>query len=301
MLRQFHVSYLHDTVFSGTLIITIMQTLEITNTVNIRAYFRDVLRSQGLIMQLVMRNIVVKYKNSFLGIVWALLEPVCTLFIFIFIFGVLGRFNVSDSAVPYPLVVISGIVCWQFFSTNMVALGDSLIAGEHILKKIYFPHIIMSISASLSIFVEFLVVLCCLVVTLLLYRVPLSLRALWALPIIAQIYLLAIGPGLLMATLNLKYRDFKHLIPLVLRLGFYVCPIAYPIDLVINQQRFAPWVVNLYFCNPMVGPITAFRWALFGGTVHIPSLIFSLGFSVIFFAMGLFVFVKNEALLVDNI
>ena len=281
--------------------IAIMPIFKITNKMNAREYFHDVRRSYGLIMQFVVRNIVVKYKNSFLGILWALLEPVCTLLIFIFVFGVLGRFNLSNNAIPYPLIVISGIVCWQFFSTNLVALGDSLIAGEHILKKIYFPHIIMSISASLAVIVEFLVVLCCFVVALLLYRVPLSLRALWALPVIAQIYLLAVGPGLLMATLNLKYRDFKHLIPLILRLGFYVCPIAYSIELVINQQRFAPWVVNAYFLNPMVGPITTFRWAFFGGALHIPSLLFSLGFSVTFFAIGLFVFIKNEASLVDNI
>ena len=202
-----------------------MKTREITNKTVFSLYVKDVLATRSLIAQLTVRNIVVKYKNSLLGILWALLEPVATFIIFILIFGVLGRLGDIDSAVPYPLIIISGIVCWQFFALNLGAVGDSLISADHIIKKVYFPHIILSISASLAILTEFFIIFLCFCVALLAYQVPLTFKVLWAIPIIVHIYLAALGPGLCMAALNIKYRDFKHLVPIILRLGFYVSPL----------------------------------------------------------------------------
>jgi len=106
-----------------------MRVVEISNVVKLSHYVRDVVNARGLVLHLVMRNIVVKYTNSLLGILWAILEPVCTLLIFIFVFGVLGRFGAGESATPYSLIVISGIVCWQLFSLNLVALAESLVSN----------------------------------------------------------------------------------------------------------------------------------------------------------------------------
>jgi len=157
-------------------------------------------------------------------------------------------------------------------------------------------------SASLAVFIEFFIVFCCFCVALIIYRIPFTWNLLWVFPVIIHIYFLALGPGLLIATLNIKYRDFKHLVPLILRLGFYLCPIAYSLELVFNQQRFADWVVDMYFfLNPMVGPIMAFRWAVFGDMLYMPALLASIGVTTVFFALGVSIFLRNEASLVDNI
>lgn len=277
-----------------------MRTLEITNKISLRLYLKDLIGVRGLIFQLAMRDIIVKYKNSLLGIMWALLEPVATLLIFVTIFSVFIRFDTSSQGIPYSLLVVSGIVCWQFFQLNLDAIGDSLYSSEHILKKVYFPHIALSLSASLGVLIEFFIIVFCFLVMLFIYRVELTWRALLAIPIIIHTYLIALGPGLCIAALNVKYRDFKHLIPIVLRLGFYLCPIAYPVSLVLDQD-YAQWVFILYGLNPMVGALSAFRWAFFATPVYPPFIISSLIFSLVFLPFGIFVFLKNENKLVDNV
>lgn len=277
-----------------------MRTLEITNKISFRRYLQDLISVRGLIFQLAIRDIIVKYKNSLLGIMWALLEPIATLLVFVGIFSVLLRFDTSDQGVPYALLVISGIVCWQFFQLNLSEIGDSLYSNEHILKRVYFPHIALSISASLGIAIEFLILVICFLVMLLFYQIDFTWRALLAIPIIIQVYFIALGPGLCIAALNVKYRDFKHLIPIVLRLGFFLCPIAYPINVIFDQD-YGQWFLVLYGLNPMVGAISAFRWAFFGIPVYLPFIISSLLFSLLFLPLGIFVFLKNETKLVDHL
>lgn len=278
-----------------------MRTIEITNRISLRRYFLDTIHTRSLILRLAVRDITVKYTNSLLGIMWALLEPVLTLLIFVAIFSVIIRFDPGSQQVPYAVLIISGIVCWQFFSLNISAVGDSLLKNESILTKVYFPHVILSISASVGVMIEFLIIIICFIGVLLAYKIELTWRALWSIPIILHIFIISLGPGLCIASLNIKYRDFVHLIPLILRVGFYASPVAYPVAYILQQERLGSWFTVLYGLNPMAGAIDAFRWSFFGGELHLPFLISSLLFSVLFLPLGITVFIKSETSLVDNL
>ena len=277
------------------------KTSLITSRPSFTRYLRDLFYHKQLIPQIAYRNLVVRYKQSILGVLWALLDPIFTLLIFIFVFGVLLNFRSDNTAVPYPLIIISGLVGWQLFSLNLSAVGDSLLAGEHILKKIYFPRIILAIGASLTILVDFLIVLLFFIIILIIYRIDLSARMLWIVPLIAHAFLLGFGPGLIISSLNIRFRDFKHIVPLILRLGFYLSPVPYTIELIVNQARFPEWVVNIYFINPLIGVINAFRWALLDTELHAPALIYSICFMCICLVCGIFIFFKRESIIADEI
>ncbi len=280
-----------------------MKSKEITyisNKQNWRLYIRDVFRFWQLIVQIAIRNIVVRYKQSLLGVLWALLDPILTLLIFIFVFGVLLQFRAAESTVPFPLIVISGLIGWQLFSLTLSIVGDSLLASQHILKQIYFPRIILCIGASFAVLVDFLIMLGVFFVILIIYRVPITPRTALVVPLLVHTYLLGLGVGLIISTLNIRYRDFKHVVPLMLKLGFYLSPVPYTIAAVVGQSRFPGWVAGLYFYNPMVGPINAMRWALLGTELRVESLWYSLAFTGVVLVLGVVVFFKREAVLADE-
>ena len=276
------------------------EIIHISNKQNWRLYIRDVFRFWQLIVQIAIRNIVVRYKQSLLGVLWALLDPILTLLIFIFVFGVLLQFRATESTAPFPLIVISGIIGWQLFALTLSIVGDSLIASQHILKQIYFPRIILCIGASFAVLVDFVIMLAVFFVILIIYRVPLTPRAMLVVPLLVHTYLLGLGVGLIISTLNIRYRDFKHVVPLMLKLGFYLSPVPYTIAAVVGQSRFPEWVVGLYFYNPMVGPINAMRWALLGTELRAGSLWYSLAFTGVMLVLGVVVFFKREAMLADE-
>lgn len=257
--------------------------------------FNELVKHRALIAQLAKKEVLVRYKQTLLGIVWALLQPLCIMLVFTLVFGVFAGLSGSESKVPYPLLVLTGLLCWQLFSQVISSAGDSLVNNAHILTKIYFPRMIFPISSSLSSFLELLISLFLFLGFCVYYQVPLSFKALCAVLFSLQTYFLALGLGFIVASLNVRYRDFKHVVPVVLRLGFYLSPIGYGLEFVPERYR------NIYIYNPVVGLINGFRWSLLNEPLDIKSIQVSLIFTVFFLLLGYYFFMRMEKKFADEI
>lgn len=203
------------------------------------------------------REVTIRYKQTALGILWALVQPLLTMVVFTLLFGKLAGFS-ADSPLPYALVTLSGVVVWQFFSDAMSRSGQSLVAQSGLITKVYFPRLIVPATGVISAAVDFAIALVILAGLLAWYRVVPTV-ALLLLPVFVLIAALAaLGAGLWLSALNVKYRDVKHLIPFLVRLGIYISPVGFMSDKIAEPYRF--W----YSLNPMVGVIDGFRWCLLG-------------------------------------
>ena len=255
----------------------------------------EFLKSRSLIVQLAKKEVLVRYKQTFLGIVWALLQPLFIMLVFSLVFGIFAGLSDAESKIPYSLLVLTGFLCWQLFSQVISSAGDSLINNAHILKKIYFPRIIFPISSSLSSFLEFLISLSLFLGFCFYYQVSLSYKAFFSVLLSFQTYCLALGIGLIVASLNVRYRDFKHIIPVILRLGFYISPIGYGMDFVPERYR------DIYSYNPVVGIINGFRWSLLSEPLDMRALLISLIFTIVFLLIGYCFFMSMERKFADEI
>jgi lipopolysaccharide transport system permease protein len=258
-------------------------------------YWRDLWHYRELFYFLAWRDIAVRYKQTVIGVSWALIRPLLTLIVFTVVFGKLAKLP-SDSA-PYPILVASGMLPWQFFSSAVSESGNSLTVNASIISKIYFPRIIIPWSAVMVSFVDFLVSFVILVALMAWYRFVPDWKILM-LPFFAAIaFAAAIGPGLLLATLNVKYRDFRYVIPFVVQLGLLISPVGFSTSVIPQQWRL------LYSLNPMVGVIDGFRWMLFGGTASIfwPGFVLSMSLVVLLLISSIYYFRRTEKTFADVI
>jgi len=237
------------------------------------------------------RDIRVKYKQTFLGFAWAIIQPILMTLIFSLIF-IKNDFNLN---VPYPIFVCSGFILWNIFATGISSAGNSMVTNANIIKKIYFPRLIIPISSILVSLFDFIMTLPLLIGMMIYYKICPSLGNVWMLPcgILLAIFG-TLGPGFLLAALNVKYRDFRYVIPFLIQFLFFASPVMYPIISFENR-----WVQELLAINPMYCAIALFR-AFVTGRVLDPVLC-SISFaSVIFFLiMGIYVFRKTESYFAD--
>jgi lipopolysaccharide transport system permease protein len=251
-------------------------------------------RFRELLMMFSWRDILVRYKQTYLGIAWAVLQPVLTTLVLTLIFGRFAKF--PDLGVPYPLLVMAGFVPWQFFA---MALGESsmaLVASARIITKVYFPRLILPISAVLSGLLDALIGMAILFVLLLIYGVPLRPQIL-LLPFFGLLACFpAICAGLWFGALNVRYRDVRYIVPFLVRLGMYVTPVGFVWQKVVPME----WQF-LYGLNPLVGIIDGFRWCLLGPQFapHWPSFLTSFAILVPVFLGGLLYFRKAERTFAD--
>jgi lipopolysaccharide transport system permease protein len=222
-----------------------------------REYLKDLWRYRELFYVLAWRDVSVRYKQTVVGIAWAVLRPALTTLVFTVLFGRLGRF--PSGGVPYPVLVLSGMLPWQLFSTGLSESGNSLITNSNLITKVYFPRLIIPGSSLVTSLIDFTISLSMLAVLLAVYRVVPGWQIVF-LPVFVLLTLLcAAGMGAWLSALNVKYRDFIFVVPFIVQLGLYISPVGFSTSVVPDRWRL------LYALNPMVGVIDGFRWCVLGG------------------------------------
>lgn len=217
---------------------------------------RELLSFHELLYFLTWRDIKVRYKQTLLGVLWAVLQPLFMMLIFALFFGRLV--GVRSDGIPYPLFAYAGLLPWTFFASAATAGGNSVVNSANLITKVYFPRLIVPAAAVAAALVDFAITFIVLAVLMIYYRVSLAWGLLMLPVLIVLLTILALGFGILMATLNVKYRDIKFALPFLIQLWFFASPIIYPTSLVPERWR---WLLAL---NPMTGIIEGFRTALFG-------------------------------------
>jgi lipopolysaccharide transport system permease protein len=260
-----------------------------------RHYWGDLWRYRELFFFLAWRDISVRYKQTAIGVVWALGRPFLTMLVFTFVFSKLVK--LPSDGVPYPILVFAALLPWQFFASAFSGAGDSLINNSSMISKVYFPRMVIPASAVIVSFVDFLLSGAILVGLMLWYGFAPTSR-MFALPLFVFVaFVAALGCGLWIAALNVKYRDFRIIIPFVVQFGLYLSPVGFSSDIVPGEWRL------LYSLNPMVGVIDGFRWAILGGNARLfwPGLLISLFLVLTILISGVFYFRKTEKTFADVI
>ena len=217
---------------------------------------RDLWNYRDLLYILIERDIKVRYKQTILGAAWAVIQPLLTMLIFSLFFGKITA--VPSDGLPYPIFAYAGLLPWTFFSNAITNSGNSLVTNSNLITKVYFPRIIVPIAAAAGSLLDFVIAFGTLILLMFYYKIGLSINILLLPVLIVLISLLAMGIGMWMSALNVKYRDVRHALPFIIQLGLFVTPIIYPLSIV--PEKWHP-VMAL---NPLTGLIEAFRDACFG-------------------------------------
>lgn len=259
-----------------------------------RHYWQDLWRYRELFAVLAWRDISVRYKQTVIGVTWALIRPLLTMLVFTIVFGKIAQLP-SDGAVPYPLLVFAGILPWIFFSTAVSEASNSLIANSNLIGKVYFPRMIVPTASVVVAFVEFLIGFVLLIGLMLWYQFAPGWRIVLLPGFVVLAFCASLGPGLLITTLNVKYRDFRYVIPFLVQFGLYISPVGFSSNVIPEQWRL------LYSLNPMVGVIDGFRWCLLGeaSPLYGPGLGISLALTAFFLWLGIRQFRKAEMSIAD--
>ncbi|MBW4603182.1 MAG: ABC transporter permease [Calothrix sp. FI2-JRJ7] len=258
-------------------------------------YWKDLWRYRELFYFLAWRDILVRYKQTAIGMAWALIRPFLTMVVFTVVFGNLAK--LPSEGVPYPILVFAGMLPWQFFSTALSECSTSLISNANLISKVYFPRLIVPTSAVIVSFVDFMISGMIMLGLMAWYNYVPSWRIL-TLPLFISIaFAASIGVGLWMAALNVEYRDFRYIVPFVVQFGLYISPVGFSSNIVPEQWRL------LYSLNPMVGVIDGFRWAILGGESRLywSGFMLSVGLVVLLLVSGIWYFRRMEKTFADVI
>ena len=252
-------------------------------------YWKDIWRYRELFYFLAWRDILVRYKQTFIGIGWALIRPLLTMVVFTIVFGRLAKLP-SEGDAPYAILVFSAMLPWQFFASALSECSNSLITNANLISKVYFPRLVVPTSAVIVSFVDFLLSGMILLALMAWYNFIPSWRVLLLPIFVAVAFAAAIGAGLWLAALNVKYRDFRYVVPFIVQLGLYISPVGFSSSVVPSQWRL------LYSLNPMVGVIDGFRWALLddNSLLYWPGFLVSLALVAILLFSGIRFFRKME-------
>jgi lipopolysaccharide transport system permease protein len=258
-------------------------------------YWKDIWSYRGLFYFLAWRDILVRYKQTVIGIAWAVIRPFLTMIVFTIIFGKLAKF--PSEGVPYPILVFAAMLPWQFFASSLSEASNSLIGNANLISKVYFPRLIIPTSSVITSFVDFLISGVILVVLMIWYQFVPGWRILTLPVFIVIAFAASMGAGLWLTALNVKYRDFRYIVPFIVQFGLYISPVGFSSTVVPEKWRL------LYSINPMVGVIDGFRWAILGGDVKIfwPGFLISLALVGIIFFTGIWYFRKTEKTFADVI
>ena len=260
-----------------------------------RNYWRDLLRYRELFYFLAWRDVLVRYKQTVIGVLWAVLRPLLTMVVFTFVFSHIAK--LPAEGVPYPVMVFAAMLPWQLFATSLSEGSGSLINNSNLISKVYFPRLIVPASSVIVSFVDFAISMVLLGFLMAFYHVWPGWTLL-TLPIFTALALLAsAGAGIWLAALNVKYRDFRYVVPFIVQFGLYISPVGFSSSIVPVKWRL------LYSLNPIVGVIDGFRWAISGGNKPFPtqSLELSLITTAIVLVTGIWYFRKTERTFADVI
>ena len=260
-----------------------------------KQYWKDIWRYRELFYFLAWRDILVRYKQTVIGIAWALIRPFLTMIVFTVVFGNLAK--LPSEGAPYPILVFSAMLPWQFFANSLSECSNSLISNANLISKVYFPRLVVPTSAVVVSFVDFMISGMILLGLMAWYNFVPSWRIVTLPLFIIIAFAASMGVGLWLCSLNVKYRDFRYIVPFIVQFGLYVSPVGFSSSIVPEKWRL------LYSINPMVGVIDGFRWAILGGDSHIylPGFALSIGLVLLFFVTGINYFRKMERTFADVI
>ena len=260
-----------------------------------RHYWKDLWRYRELFYFLAWRDILVRYKQTIIGISWAIIRPVLTMLVFTFVFGKLAK--LPSGGAPYPIMVFAAMLPWQFFAASFSEAGNSLIANTIMISKVYFPRLVLPTTAVIVGFVDFLISFAILLAMMLWYGFIPEVRIIMLPLFILIAFAASMAGGLWIAALNVKYRDFRYIIPFVVQFGLYISPVGFTSSVVPDKWRL------LYSLNPMVGVIDGFRWAILGGEyqLYLPGFLLSLALVAFILVSGIVYFRKTEKTFADVI
>jgi lipopolysaccharide transport system permease protein len=258
-------------------------------------YWKDLWRYRELFLVLTWRDILVRYKQTVLGVSWALLRPLLAAAVFTVIFGKLA--NLPSDGAPYPLLVMVAMLPWLFFATGLTEASGSLVGNANMISKVYFPRLIMPVSAVIVSLVDLLISSFIAMALMAWYGVWPDWRVITFPLFVVLAFAAAIGAGTWFAALNVKYRDFRYIVPFVLQLALYISPVGFSSSIVPDKWRL------LYSINPMVGVIDGVRWALLGGAdpLYWPSILLSVAVTTVLLISGVAFFRRAEKQFADII
>lgn len=256
-------------------------------------YWRDLWRYRELFIVLAARDISVRYKQTAIGIAWAIVQPFLTMIVMTVIFGRVAGLQ-SEGNAPYAIMVFAGMLPWMFFSMALSTASQSLVGNANLISKVYFPRLIVPASAVVTSFADFVVSFVVLVGMMFWYGFAPSWNILSLPAFILIAFLAALGPGLIVTALNVKYRDFRYVIPFLVQFGLYVSPVGFSSTVI--RDKLGDTKFLLYSLNPMVGVIDGFRWAILGPTspIYVPGFLVSCLVVVVSLLVGVWYFRKTE-------
>ena len=259
-------------------------------------YWRDLWRYRELFYFLAWRDILVRYKQTVIGIAWAVIQPFLTTVVFTIVFNRIAKLSAPEG-VPYFLVVMAAQLPWQFFSTSLSQSSNSLIGNANLISKIYFPRLIVPAGSVITSFVDFLITVGLVAVTMLWFHFLPDWRLLLLPAFVILAFGAAFGAGLWLSALNVKYRDFRYIIPFIVQFGFFISPVGYLSSKIPEHWRL------LYALNPMVGVIDGFRWALLRGQTGLDwsVVLLSVVIVVLLVSSGIWYFRRMERTFADVI
>lgn len=255
--------------------------------------WKELWRYRELFYFFTWRDIKIKYKQTVLGFLWAILQPLVMLVIFTFFFG--NALHIPSQNLPYPVFVFSGLLLWNTFSTGLTNSANSMVSNSQIIKKIYFPRLIIPVSSILVALFDFLMAFVLFVPVLLYFHQPVSWEAFWIWPLALGVCVVAtLGPGTLLAALNVKYRDFRYVIPFVIQVLFFLTPVIYPTSMLTN-----PFLQYMLAMSPMYAAVELFRYPLSGETINVTLLLISLCSGILLLFTGIIYFKRTEDFFAD--
>ncbi len=259
-------------------------------------YWSDIWRYRELFIILAWRDISVRYKQTIIGVLWSILRPLLTMLVFTIVFGSVAKLP-TDGNSPYPLLVFSAILPWTLFANSLSESSNSLIDNTNLISKVYFPRLIIPIATIVTATVDFLLSFVILIVMMCLYQFVPDWQLLLLPAFVILALLASIGPGLWITAFNVRYRDFRYIIPFVVQFGLYISPVGFSSKVISEKWRF------IYSLNPMVGVIDGFRWCILGGdsTIYFPGFFLSLVVVAFFLWLGISRFRKMEKTFADLI
>jgi lipopolysaccharide transport system permease protein len=260
-----------------------------------RLYWKDLWNYRELFYFLAWRDILVRYKQTVIGVLWALLRPLLIMLVFTVVFGKLAK--LPSEGVPYPILVFAAMLPWQFFANAFSESSNSLIGNANLISKVYFPRLVIPTSSVIVSFIDFLISGIILICLMLWYSYWPSWRLI-ALPVLIIVaFATAMASGLWISAMNVKYRDFRYIVPFIVQFGLYISPVGFSSSIIPEQYRL------LYSINPMVGVIDGFRWAILGSDVsfYLPGFLLSIVLVALLLTGGFWFFRKTERTFADII
>ncbi|MBM3710196.1 MAG: ABC transporter permease [Actinobacteria bacterium] len=258
-------------------------------------YFKDLWRYRELFYFLSWRDILVRYKQTVIGIAWSVIRPIITMVVFTIVFGRIANLPSADA--PYPILVFTALLPWLFFSSALSDSSNSLIGNANMISKIYFPRMILPASTVIVALIDFFISFILLGIIMLWYGFVPSWKIVFVPLFLILAMIVSLGAGFFLSALNVKYRDFKYIVPFIIQFGLYVSPVGFSSDIIPQKWRF------IYSINPMVGVIDGFRWSIIGKGVefYIPGFLISIFLAISLFIIGIIYFRKTEKTFADRI